>query len=114
AGPAPGRGAPPSPPGVRAARLAALVATGAVAVASTVALVPAVRTLTTQTVARSLAWDRQDARIRAEVAAGRSEVTYQPLHIGVLAEPFFTKVYEKDWAARCTAGYYGVDRINPS
>ncbi|MET7755565.1 DUF6056 family protein [Streptomyces sp. NPDC005389] len=112
AGDGPGRGAPSSPPGVRAARLAALIATGAVAVASTVALVPAVRTLTTQTVARSLAWDRQDARIRAEVAAGRDEVTYRPLHIGVLAEPFFTKVYEKDWAARCTAGYYGVDRIN--
>ncbi|MFE6712434.1 hypothetical protein [Streptomyces sp. NPDC057695] len=107
-----GRAAPP--PGVRASRLAALVATGAVAVASTAALVPAVRTLTTQTVARSLAWDRQDARIRAEVAAGRSEVGYRPLHIGSLAEPFFTKVYEKDWAARCTAEYYGVDRINRS
>ncbi|MYS09627.1 hypothetical protein GTW71_25070, partial [Streptomyces sp. SID6041] len=85
-----------------------------VAVASTAALVPAVRTLTTQTVARSLAWDRQDARIRAEVAAGRSEVGYRPLHIGSLAEPFFTKVYEKDWAARCTAEYYGVDRITRS
>ncbi|WP_318211176.1 hypothetical protein [Streptomyces sp. SJL17-1] len=112
AGDGPERGAAPSPPGVRAARLAALVVTGAVAVASTAALVPAVRTLTTHTVARSLAWDRQDARIRAEVAAGRSEVTYRPLYIGGLAEPFFTKVYEKDWAARCTAGYYGVDRIN--
>ncbi|MCX4980871.1 hypothetical protein [Streptomyces sp. NBC_00572] len=111
-GPGVGPGSPSAPSGVRAARLALLVVTGAVAVASTAALVPAVRTLTTQTVARSLAWDREDARIRAEVAAGRREVTYRPLHIGGLAEPFFTTVYEKDWAARCTAEYYGVERIN--
>ncbi|MFD3531611.1 hypothetical protein [Streptomyces sp. NPDC058664] len=105
-------GARPAPRGVRAARCAALVAAGAVAVAGTAALVPTVRTLTTQTVARSLAWDRQDARIRAEAAAGRTDVTYRPLLIGGLAEPFFTKVYARDWAARCTAAYYGVDRLS--
>ncbi|WP_406058193.1 hypothetical protein OG462_16200 [Streptomyces sp. NBC_01077] len=113
--PAPGDGhrlgGSPSPAGVRAARLAALVVTGAVAVASLAALVPAVRALTEETVVRSVAWDRQDARIRAEVAAGRREVTYRPLYIGALAEPFFTEVYEKDWAARCTASYYRVDRL---
>ncbi|MEU2229704.1 DUF6056 family protein [Streptomyces vietnamensis] len=98
--------------GLRSA-LAALAAglAGVVAVAGAAALVPATRTLTTTTVERSLAWDRQDARIRAEAAAGRTEVTYRPLHIGSLAEPFFTTVYARDWAAQCAAEYYGVERL---
>ncbi|MFJ4337588.1 hypothetical protein [Streptomyces sp. NPDC088915] len=96
----------------RPARLAVVVVAGAVAVACTAALVAPVRTMTTQAVARSLAWDRQDARIRAEAAAGAREVTYRPLFIGGLAEPFFTPVYERDWAARCAAAHYGVDRLN--
>ncbi|MFF0474371.1 DUF6056 family protein [Streptomyces sp. NPDC004284] len=91
--------------------LAAGVA-GVVAVAGTAALVTPTRALTTSTVARSLAWDRQDARIRAEAAAGRTDVTYRPLHIGNLAEPFFTTVYARDWAAQCAARYYGVDRLS--
>ncbi|MFF1505985.1 DUF6056 family protein [Streptomyces sp. NPDC058326] len=102
----------PAPTGVRVARYAVLLAAGAVALAGTAALAPAVRTLTTQTVARSLAWDRQDARIRAEVEAGAREVTYRPLLIGGLAEPFFTTVYARDWAAQCAASYYGVERLN--
>ncbi|MER7946856.1 DUF6056 family protein [Streptomyces sp. NPDC096079] len=87
---------------------------GVVAVAGTAALVPATRTLTTRTVERSVAWDRQDATIRAERAAGREAVPYRPLLIGGLAEPFFTTVYAKDWVAQCAARYYGVDRLRRS
>ncbi|MFE3071725.1 hypothetical protein [Streptomyces sp. NPDC059247] len=104
-------GRAPTTGGARAAGLTVLVVTGAVAVASLTALVLPVRTLTTKTVARSIAWDRQDVRIRAEAAAGRREVTYRPLLIGGLAEPFFTEVYADDWAARCAAAYYGVERL---
>lgn len=95
-----------------AGRVAVLVAVGAVAVGSTAALVRPVYDLTTSTVVRAVAWDRQDARIREEVAAGAREVAYQPLLIGLLTEPLFASSYERDWAARCTATYYGVDRIH--
>lgn len=95
-----------------AARAAVLVAAGAVAVGSTAALVRPVYDLTTSTVVRATAWDRQNARIRAEVAAGAREVAYRPLLIGGLTEPLFARTYERDWAARCTATYYGVDRIH--
>ncbi|MFE0647892.1 DUF6056 family protein [Streptomyces sp. NPDC059534] len=93
------------------AGIAAVAVAGVVAVASTVALVPAVRTLTTTTVARSLAWDAQNARVRSEVAAGARKVTYHPLPIGYLAEPFFTPAYPRDWVAQCVSRYYGVERI---
>ncbi|MFF8836774.1 hypothetical protein [Streptomyces sp. NPDC015130] len=98
--------------GRSAARAAALIAVGAVAVGSTAALVRPVYALTTSTVVRATAWDRQNARIRAEVAAGAREVAYRPLLIGGLTEPLFARTYERDWAARCTATYYGVDRIH--
>ncbi|MGW6389806.1 DUF6056 family protein [Streptomyces sp. NPDC055103] len=95
-----------------AARAAVLVAVGAIAVGSTAALVRPVYELTTSTVVRAHTWDRQNARIRAEVAAGAREVAYRPLLIGGLTEPLFASTYERDWAARCAATYYGVDRIH--
>lgn len=95
----------------RAVRLTVLVLAGSLTAASLAALVPTVRTTATQTVSRSVAWDRQNARIRAGIADGATEVTYRPLLIGGLAEPFFTEVYARDWAARCAATYYGVDRL---
>ncbi|MFB7515089.1 DUF6056 family protein [Streptomyces sp. NPDC056144] len=102
---APGGGRP-------AARVAALVAAGALAVGSATALVRPVYDLTTTTVVRSVAWDRQNARIRAEVEAGARDVVYRPYLIGKLTEPLFASSYERDWAARCAATYYGVDRIH--
>ncbi|MFB6631498.1 DUF6056 family protein [Streptomyces sp. NPDC056362] len=84
---------------------------GVVAVAATAALVAPTRTLTTTTVARSLAWDPQDAAIRAGAAAGQRVAPYRPLHIGGLAEPFFTRTYTRDWVAQCAARYYGVERL---
>ncbi|MFE0734658.1 hypothetical protein [Streptomyces sp. NPDC058855] len=95
----------------RAVRLTVLVLAGSLTAASLAALVPTVRTTATQTVSRSVAWDRQNARIRAGIADGATEATYRPLLIGGLAEPFFTEVYARDWAARCAATYYGVDRL---
>ncbi|XUM00122.1 hypothetical protein ACQ86F_24655 [Streptomyces venezuelae ATCC 10712] len=61
--------------------------------------------------ARSLAWDPQDAAIRAGAAAGQRVAPYRPLHIGGLAEPFFTRTYARDWVAQCAARYYGVERL---
>ncbi|MDV5145638.1 DUF6056 family protein [Streptomyces sp. SBC-4] len=95
-----------------AARAAVLVAVGAIAVGSTAALVRPVYELTTSTVVRATAWDRQNARIRTEVAAGAREVAYEPLLVGGLTEPLFARTYERDWAAQCAATYYGVDRIH--
>ncbi|MFE5942301.1 hypothetical protein [Streptomyces sp. NPDC056480] len=95
-----------------AGRAAALVAIGAVAVGSAAALVQPVYALTTDTVVRAAAWDRQNARIRAEAASGARDVAYEPLLIGGLTEPLFASSYERDWAAQCTATYYGVDRIH--
>ncbi|MFD3936548.1 hypothetical protein ACFWSF_24515 [Streptomyces sp. NPDC058611] len=88
------------------------VAAGCLTLASVAVLVPDVQRLTTATVTRSVAWDAQNARIRAEVARGAPEVGYRPLHIGSLAEPFFTGTYERDWVAACVARWYGVDRIH--
>ncbi|MBD0711255.1 MULTISPECIES: hypothetical protein [unclassified Streptomyces] len=99
-------------PGRPAARAAALVAAGAVAVGGAAALVRPVYALTTVTVVRGVAWDRQDARIRTEVAAGAREVAYRPYLIGGLSEPLFAPSYERDWAAQCAARYYRVDRIH--
>ena len=95
-----------------AARAAVLVTVGAIAVGSTAALVRPVYELTTSTVVRASAWDRQNARIRAEIAAGAREVAYRPLLIGGLTEPLFASTYKRDWAAQCTSRYYGVDRIH--
>ncbi|MCP3757899.1 DUF6056 family protein [Streptomyces sp. TBY4] len=94
------------------ALLAGAVVTGCLALASVAVLVPDVRRLTTVTVSRSVAWDAQDARIRAEAGRGATDVGYKPLYIGGLAEPFFTRTYERDWVAACVAKWYGVDRIH--
>ncbi|MFD3324985.1 hypothetical protein [Streptomyces sp. NPDC058701] len=95
----------------------AVLAGGAVvaaclAMASVAVLVPDVQRLTTATVTRSVAWDAQNARIREEAARGAADVGYRPLHIGNLAEPFFTGSYERDWVAACVVQWYGVDRIH--
>ncbi|WP_411103228.1 DUF6056 family protein [Streptomyces sp. cmx-4-9] len=92
--------------------VAGAAAAGCLALASVAVLVPDVRQLTTATVARSVAWDAQDSRIRAEAARGATDVGYRPMHIGALAEPFFTGAYERDWVAACVAKWYGVERIH--
>ncbi|MEU4729777.1 DUF6056 family protein [Streptomyces sp. NPDC023588] len=89
-----------------------VVAAGGLALASVAALVPSVRQLTTVTVTRAVAWDGQNARIRAESARGATDVGYRPLYIGALAEPFFTSDYERDWVAACVSKWYGIDRIH--
>ncbi|MFK0258530.1 DUF6056 family protein [Streptomyces sp. NPDC090445] len=89
-----------------------VVAAGCLTLASTAALVPNVQQLTTATVTRAAAWDAQNARIRAEAARGVTDAGYTPLHIGNLAEPFFTGTYERDWVAACVAKWYGLDRVH--
>ncbi|MFJ8015554.1 hypothetical protein [Streptomyces sp. NPDC096339] len=91
---------------------AGIVAAGGLGLAALAVLVPSVRQLTTATVTRSVAWDAQNARIRAEAARGATDIGYRPLHIGNLAEPFYTSAYDKDWVAACVSKWYGIDRIH--
>ncbi|MET9607893.1 DUF6056 family protein [Streptomyces sp. NPDC006512] len=95
-----------------AALVTCAVAAGCLTLASVAALVPNVQRLTTETVTRSVAWDAQNSRIRAEAARGATDVGYRPLYIGSLAEPFFTRTYDRDWVAACMSKWYGVDRIH--
>ncbi|MCX5009673.1 DUF6056 family protein [Streptomyces sp. NBC_00555] len=97
-----------------AALVTGAVAAGCLALASVAALVPNVQQLTTSTVARSVAWDAQNSRIRTDAVRGATDVGYRPLYIGTLAEPFFTGNYERDWVAACVSKWYGVDRIHRS
>ncbi|WP_330299876.1 DUF6056 family protein [Streptomyces sp. NBC_00503] len=90
----------------------AVIATGAFALASMATLVPAVQTLTTTTVTRSVAWDAQNARIEKEARQGTTDVGYKPLYIGNLAEPFYTKNYQRDWVSACVSKWYDIDRIH--
>ncbi|MFJ3582927.1 DUF6056 family protein [Streptomyces sp. NPDC090127] len=91
---------------------AAALVVGAAALGLMASLVPDVRTLTTETTARGAAWDAQNARIRGDIARGATDVAYRPLHIGELAEPFYTKAYERDWVSACVSKYYGITRIH--
>jgi hypothetical protein len=100
-----------SPTARTAGSLAGAFAAGVFAVYAMATLVPTVDSLAHDTRMRAIVWDRQDERIRSEVADGATEITYQPLYIGGLAEPFFTKTYSRDWAANCAADYYGVQRL---
>ncbi|MCJ0869968.1 DUF6056 family protein [Streptomyces sp. AP-93] len=99
-------------PSAGPALLAGAVAAGCLTLASLAVLVPELQRLTTTTVARSVAWDAQNARIQAEARRGATDVAYQPLYIGSLAEPFFTRSYERDWVASCVSKWYGIDRIH--
>ncbi|KOU71584.1 hypothetical protein ADK90_04985 [Streptomyces sp. XY413] len=101
-------------PAVRrpAAAAAATTAALCLTLAAMASLVPHLQQLTTTTVARSIAWDAQNTRIRAEAARGATDVGYRPLHIASLAEPFFTTDYDRDWVAACVSRWYGVDRIH--
>ncbi|MGW7294615.1 hypothetical protein ACWGIB_19775 [Streptomyces xiamenensis] len=96
----------------RARTVAALLTTAAT-LGALAGLLPDVRSLATETRDRAAAWDAQDTRIRTEAAAGATAVGYQPLHIAGLTEPFMAKTGQGDWAARCVAGFYQVDRIEP-
>lgn len=96
-------------------RLPALFAVGlasaATGIAAAVHLVPVVDHMTSSTVVRAQAWDRQNALIHRETENGATVVTYHPLVVPQLAEPFIVRSYAKDWAAACVAHYYDVTRI---
>lgn len=90
----------------------AVVAAGAFVLASMAVLVPEVQKLATTTVTRSVAWDAQNARIEKEARQGSTDVGYKPLYIGNLAEPFYTKNYQRDWVSACVSKWYDIDRIH--
>jgi hypothetical protein len=68
------------------------------------------RTLTTLTVVRSVAWDTQQAVLRAEIAGGARTITVRPLPIDGLMEPFYPRTSLR-WPARCAPDFYGVDHV---
>jgi hypothetical protein len=92
--------------GLVAATLAA-----AFAFAGVVSLTPRVENLHDAATTRAAKWDKQNSRINKQAAAGATTVSYRPLNIANLAEPFYTSVYSRDWVAACTAKWYDVDRL---
>jgi hypothetical protein len=76
-----------------------------------VSLTPRVEKLHGTTATRAAKWDRQNSRIREQAAAGATAVSYRPLNIANLAEPFYTSTYSRDWVAACTATWYDVDKL---
>jgi hypothetical protein len=61
-------------------------------------------------VSHAHAWDRQDQRMRTQAAAGPHTLTYKPLHLAKMTEPF-RHHGRATWPAVCIADYYGVQRI---
>ncbi|MGW7329264.1 hypothetical protein ACWGIU_11875 [Streptomyces sp. NPDC054840] len=98
--------------GVAVALPAGIVVAAGLALASLAVLVPSAKQLTTATVTRAVVWDAQNSRIRTEAATGATDIGYQPIYIGSLAEPFFTSDYERDWVAACVSSWYGIERIH--
>ena len=68
------------------------------------------RALTTATVVRSVAWDKQQATLHREIAAGATSLVVRPLPIDGLYEPFYPHSYSK-WPSRCAPAFYGVDQV---
>ncbi|WP_309485373.1 DUF6056 family protein [Streptomyces sp. WELS2] len=60
--------------------------------------------------ARARAWDRQDARMRSQAAAGARVLPYKRLPIRKMTEPF-GQGGRKTWPALCVARYYKVQNI---
>lgn len=75
-------------------------------------LVRDVRDLATITVRRSVAWDKQQAVLHREVAAGAESIMVRPLPIDGLYEPFYPNS-RLPWPAMCAPDFYGVDRVVP-
>lgn len=98
--------------GVAVALPVGIVVAAGLALASLAVLVPSVKQLTTATVTRAVAWDAQNFRIRTEAARGATDLGYEPIYIGSLAEPFFTSDYRRDWVAACVSSWYGIERIH--
>ncbi|MEV7796159.1 hypothetical protein AB0O68_29850 [Streptomyces sp. NPDC087512] len=76
----------------------------------TVVLAVALRDLGSDMQARGKAWDRQDRLLRKEAAAGVSVLSYEPLVISKMTEPFGNKG-KRSWPAACVATYYHVKDI---
>ncbi|MEV4347492.1 DUF6056 family protein [Actinoplanes sp. NPDC049596] len=103
------RGAEPVREGVLALTT---VLAGAVLLGGAAALLPVVEKQADFTIARARAFDAQDARIRAEVARGATEVVYRPLQVPALAEPNLRPGYP-NFSDKCASDYYRVVRLLP-
>ena len=64
--------------------------------------------LTTKTVVRSVAWDKQQTLLHRQIAAGATSIVVKPLPIDGSYEPFWPNW---GWPASCAAGFYGVDKV---
>ncbi|MGW1030539.1 DUF6056 family protein, partial [Streptomyces sp. NPDC002577] len=95
----------------RKAGLAAVCALAVCAVA-VAGLVPPLYGLGKEMRVRAAQWDRQDASLRRQAAAGATSLPYEPLPIRGMPEPFQSGPrWERYWPARCVARYYRVATI---
>ena len=68
------------------------------------------RALTSATVVRSVAWDKQQTVLHREIAAGAKSLVLSPLPIDGLYEPFYPNT-RSAWPASCAPAFYGVDQV---
>lgn len=68
------------------------------------------RGLTTEIVVRSVAWDRQQKVLRAEIAGGARSIMVRPVPVDSLMEPYYPDRTAL-WPARCAPAFYGVDTV---
>lgn len=95
-------------------RLHSLVPVG-LAVAALLCMLPLVqRAVDTRqvVVTRAAAWDAQDVRVRAEVAAGQTQPVVAPLRIARLLMPYDRRE-KRDVVRGCVTSFYGAQRIVP-
>lgn len=69
-----------------------------------------VRDLGRTTIRRSVAWDKQQALIDREIAAGAKSIMVRPVPIDGLYEPFYPNS-RSPWPASCAPAFYGVDQV---
>ncbi|MFF9457671.1 DUF6056 family protein [Streptomyces flaveolus] len=87
-----------------------LVGATLLCVGVTFVMAVALRDLGSEMRARGKAWDSQDRLLREEAAAGTSVLSYKPLVISKMTEPFGNKG-KRTWSAGCVATYYHVKEI---
>ncbi len=78
----------------------------------TVPLVGGLAGLGEPVVLRADRWDRDDARVRQDLAAGVAEPQVAALPIGGLSQPF-SRPERRDWVRDCVELYYAVPRVVP-
>lgn len=102
------RRVPVDQPRARRVLIAGLL--GATVVVGTAGLAHQTQQLAGVLTTRASAWDAQNARISRATHAGAVSVSYTPLPVAGLADPFWLAGYH-DWVAGCVKSYYRVSQL---